>query len=262
MESDRSNNGFFFSLGLHVVVVATIVALSLWSRVEKEEPIHVFELVSLAEIEAEPTPTPAEPTPPRPEPEPEPLPPLQVNPVEDLRAPPPVNLAPIPAPTPPPPAPPPPAPAPPRQINFEDWARDRNLPDRTQRVTQRPPPAPVPAVRIQTDIRERLRSAADLRVENYEARSAVEQSAMDNYLNDIRARLRTAFDPTGRDLAAVARFQVDATGRITQVDIVQSSGNRAFDQSVRATFDRIGRFPAPPSGRAHTWTTTFRSTDQ
>ncbi|MCC5805986.1 MAG: TonB C-terminal domain-containing protein [Opitutales bacterium] len=241
------------AFALHALVIVVAVVFAVLDRLRTEEPVHVFELVSLSEEPPSPDPAPSPPAPAS-EPDPEPL---TVEELEELR-----EIPPLPE-SPPPPAPEPqptPAPEPPRQVRFEDWARDRNLPDRVQRVEpQRRAAAPQP--RIETNIRERLREVSDLRVEDFRAASSREQSEMEAYLNTIRARLRAAFEPVGVDHVARVRFEVGADGRIGRVDIVERSGNPVFDESVRRTFQSIGRFPPPPSGRAHSWTTTFRSTD-
>ena len=266
--SSRSNKkAIWISIGLHGFAFALMVGFALRDQLQKEEPVHVFELVSLAEapaVTAAPSPSPA----PAPQPAvvetvPE-LEPLRVEQVEPLREAPRTPLAPLAKPEPPPPPSPKPTPAPkpaPELINFDDWARDKKLPEPTQRVQRRPQPQ-TPPVQIETSIRERLRdSMSDLQVEDFRATSSRQQSEMDSYLNGIRSRLRAAFDPMGNDLVARVRFQVAADGSIGRVEIIQSSGKRVFDESVRRTFQKVGRLPPPPSGRAHTWTTTFQSTD-
>ncbi len=255
MKGSTNKPALLTAVALHGLIVVVAVVFAVLDRLRTEEPVHVFELVSLAD--EPPSPDPA-PTPPAPAPEPDPEP-LTVEELEELREIPPLPEPP--RPEPPPPDPPPaPAPEPPRQVRFEDWARDRNLPERVQRVEPRPRPA-APQPRIETNIRERLREVSDLRVEDFRAASSREQSEMEAYLNTIRARLRAAFEPVGVDHVARVRFEVGADGRIGRVDFIERSGNPVFDESVRRTFQSIGRFPPPPSGRAHSWTTTFRSTD-
>lgn len=248
MQGSSNRPALLTAFALHALVVVVAVVFVVLDRLRTEEPMHVFELVSLAE---EPPSPHRAPTPPTAEPDPAPL---TVEELEELQEIPPL-------PEPPPPDPPPaPAPEPPRQVRFEDWARDRNLPERVQRVEPRPRPV-APQPRIQTSIRERLREVSDVTLEDYRAASSREQSEMEAYLNTIRARLRAAFEPVGVDHVARVRFEVVADGRIGRVDFVERSGNPVFDDSVRRTFQSIGRFPPPPSGRAHSWTTTFRSTD-
>lgn len=242
MKESTNKPALWMSVGLHFLVVLVAVFIAVIDRFRAEEPVHVFELVSVAQ--EPPAPEPAR-TPAEPEPEA-----LTLDELEELRE------------IPPPPETPPPAPVPepPRQVRVEDWARDRNLPERVRRVEPRQRPAPR-TPRIETNIRERLREVSDLRVEDYRAASSREQSEMEAYLDTLRARLRAAFEPVGVDHVARVRFEVAADGRIGRVEFVERSGNPVFDDSVRRTFQSIGRFPPPPSGRAHHWTTTFRSTD-
>ncbi len=263
MSRTKDRRALWVSVGLHGFALVLIVGFTLYDQLRKEEPIHVFELVSLAEAPSVANDPPAASVPesqPVVEVPPE-IEPLRVEEVEPLRKAPDTPLAPLVKPEPAPAPKPAPAPPPPPKISYEDWARDRKLPEQTQRVQRPPAPQPTP-VRIQTGIRDRLReNMSDLQVENFRATSAREQNQMDSYLDGIRSRLRAAFDPMGNDLVARVRFQVAANGAIGRVEIIQSSGNPVFDESVQRTFQKVGRLPPPPSGQGHVWTTTFKSTD-
>ena len=59
-------------------------------------------------------------------------------------------------------------------------------------------------------------------------------------------------------LEAKVSFTVSASGKISGVKIIESSGDEAFDKSVTAVFNSI-TIPPPPDNEAHAVTILFRA---
>ena len=66
---------------------------------------------------------------------------------------------------------------------------------------------------------------------------------------------------SGVNLYVEVIFYVAPNGRISNIRLNPSSGNRAFDQSVLAAFQKVGSAGATPTGDGHTFTKRFRMTD-
>jgi len=92
-----------------------------------------------------------------------------------------------------------------------------------------------------------------------------EQAALSEaYIELLKQRLHEAHQKPGglSDLLeATVSFRLNSDGTMSDVRIVSSSGNPAFDDSVRAAFRRV-RMPAPPSNlKTETYTLTFKMKD-
>jgi protein TonB len=57
---------------------------------------------------------------------------------------------------------------------------------------------------------------------------------------------------------ATVTFAVDSSGHVTSSQLVDSSGNAAFDREVVAMARRASPFPAPPEGKARKFTVSVR----
>lgn len=253
---------FYFALGLHGLGFLLLVVLPFLPKWEKREELHVFEIVAPpANLPLAPEQGPIAPTPPKPLNLPRPE---QLKPVPDIPTPEPEPAPtppPKPSPTPPKAEPPPPTPAPaPAPQSYEEWVKNRKLPEKT--VTPQPAPArqPVNVPRVNTQIREQLREAVSgLQVQNFTAGNAAEADEMNLYRQRLNAVLQAAFEGSGRNLSAKVSFQVTASGQFTNVVIVRSSGDEAFDLECRRVFQRA-RPPGPPPGRVtRTFQTDFNS---
>lgn len=265
-----TKSAFSASLTLHLVFLVSLFVVP-WLLSLRQQPQELFfELVTLppegqvAEAQPEPQPPVEEPLPeesslrvqelealaelpeidlerlrePEPEPEPEPQP------------------APRPAPR------PTPAPEPaPQRISYEEWRQGRNLPNQQTQTAQRPRQS-APRPQIDTQVRERLQSAlSEITYDRTDRASSVTDDQMAAYISALSQRLQTAFEPSGNNFETEVEFQVLANGRFGNIRILQSSGNRAFDDAVRRTFQRTQPPGSPPGNRAYTFTLTFRSTD-
>jgi len=221
-------------------ILAGVLVVFLESWLDKPEPL-VFELVAGAPIptpQAQPIQEPAS--------EP-PLEPIRTEPLE------PVN------PVPELPDIPEPEPQPEPKLSFDDWARNRDLPERVQRV-QRQERQPVQSVpEIQTDVRSRLENELPpIQIQGIDLSQVAPSDALQRYLAELRSRIQQAFVPTGPGLRAEAYFMVTANGQIREIRIHEASGDPVFDQAVLRTL-RTARAPGPPPGaRDYTFSLVFR----
>jgi colicin import membrane protein len=269
----RSPSAFALSATLHAAV-AVLVLGGLWLE-QSSRPSRpvVFELVAgegndfTATQAPEGNPLggrlplirPQEPTPPRPR-------------ADD----PPAHSDPTPAPTPqrqtptrpnPTPAPKATKPTTPPQRITEQQFKQQN-PGRANN-TPRQTTAPTPAQRGGTG--PRINTNDVLGVRGSQSRAGAGGTALNAqqldaryaYLADLFQQLRQAHQkPTGLSdlLETLVEFHINANGSVGNVQIVQSSGNSAFDQSVLAAFRRI-TLSAPPDGRALTDRVLFKMSD-
>lgn len=253
----HSPSAFFASLVLHLLVLAAGVVLALWLNRAPEIQPFVFETVDASEIAppaeaappqiavvvpppAAPTPPPAAPRPPPPQPQPPPP------------APPPA----APAPRQPPPTTP--APEPPRTVSYEEFVRQQSRQlERNQRV---PEPRPVAVPRIDTTaITRDLQEFA--RRQTAPGTTAAQLRELDAYIARLIAALRAAHQkPDGLSelLSAKVSFHIAADGTLSNVRVVRSSGDAAFDRSVTQAFAAVRSIGPVPGRRSYTWELTFR----
>lgn len=230
---------------LWVVAVGHALVLGLWILLseinlfsEPEAPV-VFELVAAQ------APSAAQVTE-RDEDAPEVQPPLTVPPIET------VEVPPLPEPSEPE--------AQRERISYEEWARNRQLPERVQRVQNRGPRHSAPVPEIETQIRDRLSERlSPIQIEGIGQLSAADSTALQRYLSALQARIQNAFQPSGSGLSAEASFRITAAGNIVDAALRASSGDAAFDQSVLRTLRSIQPPGPPPSGQSTTFSLTFRS---
>lgn len=244
------------SILVHAAIVgAAFLFLLLESWIKKPEPV-VFELVAAAAPQVRETPQVAEPD--------VPLEPLKVDSPDPIKKAPEVPDLPQPKPEPKPePKPKPipkPKPEPVKKLSYDEWKRDRDLPDRVQRV-QQPKPKPVQNVPgIETDVRARLeRQLSPIQIQGVDLSRLESSDALQRYLSALRQQIQAAFEPSGSNLEAEAYFTVTAQGNLSSGRIHRSSGNAAFDRSVLRTL-QTARTPGPPPGnRAYEFSLVFRS---
>jgi TonB family protein len=229
---------FKLSLGVHGAAILGAVIFSLLTTCKTEPEPLVFELVGAA-------PAPQQSDSARPDPESidafkvEELPPLPDVPELPRKKPTPTPIQ-SPVPT------PPPKPAR-KQISYEEFIKNRELPDRRQ-VVQRPSNQRVATTEITTDIRKRLESEpSDIRIEGISVASAQDMDALLRYQVLLSQAIERVFVPQGDGLIATVLFSVSSSGRIHSGRIVQSSGVGAFDQAALRAL-QVARAPGPPPG--------------
>jgi len=71
------------------------------------------------------------------------------------------------------------------------------------------------------------------------------------YYNTVRQRMYSVWEvplASTYGLSAQASITVSPTGTVSNRQLIRSSGNSQFDQSVREALHRIQRLPTPPTG--------------
>ena len=68
------------------------------------------------------------------------------------------------------------------------------------------------------------------------------------YYNQLQERVKESWIVTERKpgLSAVIRFGVQPNGEIFAIELVESSGDKAFDQSVLRAVNKANPLPPPP----------------
>jgi TonB family protein len=276
-----SKRAFVLASVVHLGFALLVLLLTLWRPPERETKPVVFELVAAPasvapavpqaevvpvsfNIDLPPPPPPPVVRPRPPEPTPPPPPPPTPPRVETPRPapPPPPPLKPEPRPTPPPPPPPPPQ----ERVTIDQF-RQTN-PARPQPQPPRPTPAPTqPVPRIDTtQITRELNAAITSSQQQAQVNqaSSADQAALSSYFDRIKAAVRGAWaKPHGLhdQLKVEVRFDVSATGVISNVAVARSSGNSIFDQSVLEAFSRVGSVGPSPDRRPYSLRLDFRMTD-
>jgi TonB family protein len=252
------------SMVISILVHAALIGIAflfvfLESWFKKPEPV-IFELVAAASPQVSEAPQediPDVPLEPLKVDQPDPIKPLPD--VPDLPEPEP-EPEPLPKPKPEPKPVPKPEPEPVKKLSYEDWAKNRDMPERVQRV-QQPKPKPVQNVpEIETDVRARLeKQLSPIKIQGVDLSQIQSSDALQRYLSALRQNIQKAFEPSGSLLEAEAYFTVTAQGILSSASIHRSSGNAAFDRSVLRTL-QTARTPGPPPGnREYTFSLVFRS---
>jgi len=209
---------------IHALLVTAAYAVPRLTRSEREFPeyvaVHVMPAAALGPERPRPTPPAPDPPPPAPEPEPEPAP------------------EPVP---PPPPEPDPEIPVLPREEPKEPPA-------------PRPAPAPQPAEPAPEPEREgdpRGSSAGGSYLGAQVVGAAGAAFPYDYYLDQMLGKIRQSWmRPPVEGIETVITFRVLRNGEITEVEIRESSGSRAFDlAALRAVRNASPLPPLPASFR-------------
>ena len=92
--------------------------------------------------------------------------------------------------------------------------------------------------------------------------SRQQMSALDGYSSRLRSRIDTAWvkpaQLAGMRFVAEVFFDVSPYGQITNIRLLRSSGNAAFDQSVLAAFRNASSAGPTPTGQPHQFSLPFR----
>ena len=252
MSEDNTKLGFSYSVALHLgVTIAAIVSVfvsSLWQKDEIEPP-KPFELVE---------PPPEQPL--QENPQPEPAPQITQPKVEDLG---PLDL---PEPQPEPKAEPKPAPKPkpkpkpaPKKVSYADFIKENPKTNRrTQTRTTTHRNVVAPKIEAVTTATQKIASARTGSQQSNAALANAKQAYL-QLINFTAKRNWVAPESTaGMTFSARIAFNLSRSGAISNVKIIQSSGNADFDKSVVAVFNYI-TLPPPPEGLGETITLTFET---
>lgn len=265
MAEDNTKLGFSYSVALHLgVAIAAIVSVfvsSLW-RDDDIEPPQPFELVEPPPEQPAPETLAPEPSSqilqpkvdkidpldlPQPQPEPEPEPQPEPQPAE-------------PAPKPQPKPTPKPTPKPkPKKVSYADFIKENPKVNRHTQ-TRTAPRKPVVAPKINA-VTTAIQNIATNKSTNYQ-NSAAFANAKQAYLQLIHFTAKRNWiapeSTAGMSFSARIAFNLSKSGGISNVRIIQSSGNADFDKSVIAVFNNI-TLPPPPEGLGETITLTFKT---
>lgn len=232
------------------IIGFAVLFLILEAWLDRPEPV-VFELVSPAAaspaIQEQPSETVEEtPIDPLDIPDPEPIQEAPIIP--DLPKP-------VVEPPPPKPKPKPPEPEPVKKVSASDFFKNRDRPDRIQKVEQKRK-KPVVAPKIETNVRKQL---SDIQLIGPDIGQVDSSDALMRYLAELRKRVQSTFNPSGSALKAEVYFTVTDSGRILYPRIHNSSGVPAFDESVIRAM-QVAKAPGPPPGnREYEFSLIFRS---
>lgn len=246
----RKNQAFWTSVILHLVVVFALLLGIIIEAIKPEEKLHVFEMVELPSESVQTD------SPPQQEPVAD-VPPMDLPDIPDF--------APIPDPVVPEPTPSvvEPAPTPPKlkTMSYKEFLEQN--PQKTPKPPKPTRPKPAPKIDINPGIVKvpstHIPSNADRTL------SSQEQDALRRYGAQINSRLNRAWikpaNLAGVRLVVEAIFNVDASGRITNVRFNPGSGNATFDASVRAAFAKVTSAGPTPTGQGHTFRMSFKMVD-
>lgn len=268
MSEDNTKLGFSYSVALHLgVTIAAIVSVfvsSLWQKDEIEPP-KPFELVE---------PPPEQPLQENPQPEPapqitqpkvedlDPLDPLDLPEPQPEPEPAPQKTEPEPQPEPEPKPAPKPKPKPkpaPQKVSYADFIKENPKTNRrTQTRTTTHRNVVAPKIEAVTTATQKIASA---RTGSQQSNAAL-ANAKQAYLQLIHFTAKRNWvapeSTAGMTFSARIAFNLSRSGAISNVRIIQSSGNADFDKSVVAVLNYI-TLPPPPEGLGETITLTFET---
>lgn len=131
--------------------------------------------------------------------------------------------------------------APPEPEAEEKVPDPERVPERREEPTRAETPTPRPGP-------ERARETGDLPV-SVEGRPF----PFPWYLEQVYRKVTRNWRPTSNTLEATVHFRIDARGRVTEVDVHESSGNFLFDQAARRAVEAAGPMPPLPDGYSGDW---------
>jgi len=250
---------FWTSVILHLVVLLGLFFAVLIESFKREEPEHVFEMVSPSSAPSQDRPTSSSSEPP---------PSLDLPDVvsmadlPDVAIPAPAPLPPKPKPKPTPsstPAPkPPPEPSQPKLTSYEEFIKQNPI-----KEPRRPQPAPVrPTVSVPKISVPQLVVPRSSPSNSEPSLSAAQMSALGLYQSRIWSLINAAWikpaNLGGIQLTAIVVFEISSAGRISNVRLSPGSGNRTFDQSILAAFRQVGTVGPTPTGQSHHFKMPFK----
>lgn len=167
------------------------------------------------------------------------------------------DVSPLPAPAPKPIPTPKPKPAP--VMSYEEFIKQQGKPQpRSQSQPRVNKPVTVPDITApRIHVPQNLPRSQQL--------TQAQMTALQRYSAQLNARLNTAWrrpsNLAGVRLSVTVVFDVSSSGVITNIRLSPSSGNGAFDQSVREAFGRVAGIGPTPTGQKHTFSMNFKMVD-
>ncbi len=258
----NKNQALWTSVILHLVVLMGLFLATIVEAFRPKEKLHVFEMVEPSGAQS-PVQSPASmETPPD----------FEMPDVKAMDIPDPVLPEPAPV-TPPTPKAVKPTPKPqpvqesPQLMSLDDFRKTNPL---KQPKPRKPQPAKpnFKAPKINTDkINQSLRSLTNIAVNDSSSRtlSAAERTALQRYGDQLRSRLNRAWlkpaNLAGVGLVVTVVFDVNSSGRISNVRLRPASGHPAYDRSVKNAFSKVASGGVTPTGQGHSFTMSFKMVD-
>ncbi len=123
------------------------------------------------------------------------------------------------------------------------------LKDKPKPIKQAPLPLPGADLSQALEEEEALMNLNELLNEEVQARQAEkDQAAIASHASQIKALIQSVwrFPPSAQhDQVVLLRIFMVPTGEVTEVQVVESSGNGALDRSAEQAVWKVGRFPVP-----------------
>ena len=222
---------FWTSVILHLVVLLALFIVTIVQAFKAKEKPHVFEMVD---------------------------PPNEVSQSQPPAPQPPVQQAPVKLPPVPTPRPVEKPPSKPQIIDYRDFTKEH--------PKDKPKPRPVaarPDISVhQIDVPKLVIPRSSSPTRPSPQLSPQQMSALADYSSRLRSRIDAAWvkpaQLAGVRLFAEVVFDVSSSGRITNVRLRRSSGNKAFDQSILAAFRSASSAGPTPTGQPHQFSLPFR----
>ena len=250
----RQNHALWTSTILHLVVFAGLFLATLIEALLPKEQPHVFEMVSAPLPNDRMTQN---------NPTEEPLPNFRLPEVQPLEIPepPPVhNIRPDSKPLKPPVAQEKPVEP---LMSYEDFLKKNEIRQpKTTRTSPSKPTVKVPTLNTEQFGVKLQSSLTTTDTTTSQALTALEQTALQRYGSRLNSRLNQSWIKpntlSGIDLVVTVIFDVSRYGHISNIRFSPSSGNAAFDESVRAAFAKVGSAGETPTRQGHTFTMSFK----
>lgn len=260
----NSSHGLTLSLVLHGSVAALVVFLTVVEPFKKKKPIVFEMIVRPPSTVGTPSDGGRSAAPPSTDQFKLPEPPPPVRNPEKAARPAPVT-PPVKTPAPPKPEPKPappkttPKPAEPPKVSYQQFLDKHGKPKAPTQNTSKPKPVTVPRIDA-GNLRDVLVGGS-----NTDSLSVAQQSALENYIARLKEALLNIWNkPAGlaQTTEADVQFDIAASGRLSGMRIVKSSGHAQFDASVIESFRNLATAGAPPDGGPVTLRLTFRMRDE
>lgn len=156
--------------------------------------------------------------------------------------------------------PPPPAT---KKISYEEFLKKHpKLKEKPKAKKPAPAPKQLNASKSKAAADKTLPAAAPIAKSTNPSGGAMDPSILANFNANLLRKIDSAWlKPVGDitdGLVTIVEFTVAPKGQISQVSIIQSSGNPAADRSVLDAFARVGNAGKPPHDAGGTYRLTFR----
>lgn len=150
------------------------------------------------------------------------------------------------------------------RMSYKDFIKQQGPPkEKPKKAPPHQPGSPPPKIDT-TSITKQLQSliVGSSSSSSYNDASQGEQEILLSYIQSLKISIDTAWekpdDLTGDRLTAIVEFTIFRDGSLSKIHLVQTSGNKRFDDSVLLAFRKAKTSP-PPQNESYTFRLTFRS---